>query len=372
MSSNGQHANIGSIYGPKPKTPKASTRIGDLPASTDSSRKKNPPTNSSSSSEQTSKVSSRAPTPPTPASTTFAPRIPSPVQQIKSPSRSPSPEPRNSVPSSPTSRSPVRTPTPPSRRNSSGQIHRRPFQRERQVESPRPPDIEQPKQTIQSISIGEVMTEVKMTPPWFQQEDQQEPLKNIAYPKEVVDKRPYDSVARYRATIKKTNNFQKKSIESGPNKAETMMIALDKFAQQFGGDLSFTNQQISSNESIYRTACGVSTLENVHLLATNHILTARFIFHTDLNYKKDLAKSQETMENFTLSFATAIAEELRCQNEYIRLLSIEENDLDGDGNAKVDFGITTPDQIYTEILADDLSVRVNITVIDGFLYFDCS
>ena len=63
------------------------------------------------------------------------------------------------------------------------------------------------------------------------------------------------------------------------------------------------------------------------------------------------------MENFTLSIATAIAEELKCQNENVRVLSIKENDLDGD--AKVDFGITTLDQISTEFLADELSVRVN-------------
>lgn len=209
-----------------------------------------------------------------------------------------------------------------------------------------------------------------MTPPWFEQEDQQKPLRNIVYPKDIVDQHPFDSVARYRAIMKKTNNFQKKSIESGPKKAETMIIALDKFAQQFGGDLSFTNQQISCNESIRRAACGVGTLGSVHLLATNHILTARFVFQTNLNYKQDLAKSPETMENFTLSFATAIAQELKCQNEYVRVLSIEENDLDGD--AKVDFGITTLDQISTEILADDLSVRANRTVIDGLLYLTIS
>ena len=127
------------------------------------------------------------------------------------------------------------------------------------------------------------MTEVKMTPPWFEQEDQQEPLRNIVYPKDIRDQRPFDSVARYRATIKKTNNFHKKSIESGPNKAETMMIALDKFVQQFGGDLSFTKGQISLNESIHQTACDVGTLRSIHLLATNHILTARFVFQTNLN-----------------------------------------------------------------------------------------
>jgi hypothetical protein len=72
--------------------------------------------------------------------------------------------------------------------------------------------------------------------------------------------------------------------------------------------------------------------------------------------KKNLAKSDDNMQNFILSFATAVAEVLNCQNDYIRVLSVEKND-DDEGAAKVDFGITTPEQVITEFLANDLEVN---------------
>jgi len=40
-----------------------------------------------------------------------------------------------------------------------------------------------------------------------------------------------------------------------------------------------------------------------HLLATNCIPTARFMFHTKLNYEKDLAGSEVTMQDFIFNFA---------------------------------------------------------------------
>ena len=304
---------------------------------------------SSSPSNESSKQPSRAPTPPSEILTSFNPKSPSSSLSSAASSRSSTPTPvpvRSPIRSlSPPVRSPIRSPSPP--------VRSPPIR----TPSPRLPVIVYPKQTIHDIHIGEIQTEVKMTPPWFEQEDQQEALKNIVYPRDVTDSHSFDSVARYRATIQKTNNFQKKSIESGVNRAETLMIALDKFAQQLGGDLSFTKYRIPTDENVRRTACGIGSLESVHLLATNHILTARFVLRTDLNYKRDLAKSPETMANFTLTFAAGIAKLLKCHNEYVRVMSIEENDED-DGNAQVDFGITTPEQVNTEMLADDLSVRI--------------
>lgn len=160
------------------------------------------------------------------------------------------------------------------------------------------PIISYPLQTIRNLRVGETSTELKMTPLWFEQEDQQEALKNIVYPPGIIDQRPFDSVARYRAAFNKTNNFRKKTIKISKTSTETLIIALDKFAQQFGGYLSFTNKEISFNQSAYWTACGIATLGSVHLLATNYIPTARFAFNTNLDYKKDLAKSDETMANF--------------------------------------------------------------------------
>ena len=72
----------------------------------------------------------------------------------------------------------------------------------------------------------------------------------------------------------------------------------------FGGDLSFTDKEISFNGSAYQVACGIVNVSSPHLLATNHIPTVKFMFKTKLNYAKDLAKSEETIENFALSTAT--------------------------------------------------------------------
>jgi hypothetical protein len=121
-----------------------------------------------------------------------------------------------------------------------------------------------------------------MTLKWFEQEA----LRDIVYPPGVIDQPPFDSVARYREAIKKTNNFRKKAIQSSTDSTETLIIALDKFVQQFGGDLSFTNNEVSFNESSHRTACGIATLASVHSLATNHIPTTRFAFKIELNYEK--------------------------------------------------------------------------------------
>ena len=220
-----------------------------------------------------------------------------------------------------------------------------------------PPPIPSPHlPNIRHIRIGENSTEFKMTPYWFEIEDQQKALQGIVYPDGVTDHRPFDSVARYRAVIKKTNNFKRKSLSIGEKLTETLVIALDKFAQQFGGDLTFTKKDISFTQSAHRTACGIGDLGSAHLLATNHIPTAKFVFKTKLDYKKDLAKSEDTIRNFILSFSTAIAETLRCENDYVRVLAIEKDDRDG-GKAKVNFGITTPEQVQTEILANDLEVN---------------
>ena len=247
--------------------------------------------------------------------------------------------------------SPPRSPTPPLTYPTS-----RPESPTSDNEDSIPPHIPQPLSRIRDLCIGEFTTELKMIPAWFEQEDQQAALRNIVYPSGIVDQRPFDSVARFRAAINKTNNFRKKPIESNTKSTETIIIALDKFAQQLGGDLSFTTKEISFVETAYRTACGIATLASVHLLATNHIPTARFAFHTDLNYKEDLARSPETMGNFVIDFATAIAEILQCKNEYVRVLSIEKND-DDEGNAQINFGITTPEQVFTETLANDLEVK---------------
>ena len=265
------------------------------------------------------------------------------------------PRPKSSAPKRP--RTGVRRPIMPTASDEVEDEVQNEVHNEVEVEEVILPIISRPKQTIRNIRVGENSTQVKMTPIWFEQEDQQAPLRGIVYPPGVTDQRPFDSIARYRALTNKTNNFRRKCINVNKNATETLILALHNFAEQFGGDLSFTKRELSFSQSAQRTACGIANLGSAHLLATNSIPTAKYFFHTKLNYKKDLAKSDETMENFILSFATAIAETLGCENDYVRVLSVEKND-DDNGNAKIEFGITTPEQIETEILAEDLEVRI--------------
>ena len=221
------------------------------------------------------------------------------------------------------------------------------------------PIISQPKQNITHIRINENLTTLKIIPIWFEDQDQEQVRRGIVYPSVITNVRPYESVARYRTAINKSKNFKHNAIEVGGNYTETLIIALDAFAQQFGGELSFTNNEISFDQSAHRTACGVANLSSVHLLATDYIPTVKFTFLTNLDYQQDLAKSDETMKNFILAFSTAIAEELQCENDYVRVLSIEKCQNEK-GKAKINFGLTTPDQSITYVLAKDLQVECNL------------
>ena len=212
------------------------------------------------------------------------------------------------------------------------------------------------KPKIVSISMGKDSMTLKMVPKWFKHEDQSESLRIIVYPAGVTEHRPFDTVARYRAATDKPNNdFRHASLSGSENSTETLVIALDTFAQQFGGELSFTSQDLSFSETAHRTACGVATLSSAHLLATDFIPTAKFTFKISLDYDNDLAKSSETMQNFVLSFSKAIAEILKCPSDFVRMFSVKKP-AEKQRYTNVSFGLTTPDQTETKRLAHDLQV----------------
>ena len=216
------------------------------------------------------------------------------------------------------------------------------------------------KPKIVQIVIGKNSTKLKMAPKWFKYDDQNESLKNIVYPKGTTEnqQRTFNTVARYRASAHQSNNnFRQASLEPSEDNTETLIIALDGFAQQFGGELSFASEDLTFEETAHRTACGVANLSSAHLLATDYIPTAKFSFVVDIDYQTDLASSSETMQNFVLSFSNAIAEVLTCPNEYVRVISVQKSS-NTQRQTKVNFGLTTPNPTETEKLVEDLKVHL--------------
>jgi len=214
------------------------------------------------------------------------------------------------------------------------------------------------KPKIVRISIGENFTTLKMAPEWFKHDDHDEALKNIVYPKNISEnqQRTFDTVARFRAVVNQpNNNFRQKSLNISENNTETLIIALDDFVQEFGGELSFTTEDVAFDQAADRTACGIANLSSAHLLATDYIPTAKFSFLVDLDYQRDLARSGETMQNFVLEFSNAIADFLTCPKNYVRVISVEKPNKTR-RKTKVNFGLTTPDPEETEQLVETLKV----------------
>ena len=224
------------------------------------------------------------------------------------------------------------------------------------------PNLKQPakidnalRPKIAKATVGRNETTVKMTPSWFEPDDQQAALEGIVYPPDVVDKRPFNTVARYRMLTGQTNDFRRQALLVDDDSTEGLIMMLDAFAQQFGGELSFTNEDFPFSESARRTACGVANLGSVHLLASNSVPTARFSFPLDLDYDKDLVGSERGIEDFILNFARDLAQLLNCPEDYIRVFSVDKTP-DGAGGAMINFGITCPTEAETERLARELQV----------------
>jgi hypothetical protein len=206
---------------------------------------------------------------------------------------------------------------------------------------------------IARAKVGKNQTTVKMTPSWFEPDDQQAALEGIVYPPDVVEKRPFNTIARYRMRIGQTNDFSKQALLVDEHSTEGLILMLDAFAQQFDGELSFTNDDLQFSESAHRTACGVANLGSVHLLASNTVPTASFAVPLDLDYDKDLVGSEKGIEDFILTFSRDIAQFLGCPEDYIRVFSIDKTS----GGVRINFGITCPTQAETEELARKLQVR---------------
>lgn len=222
---------------------------------------------------------------------------------------------------------------------------------------------------ITSMNLGKTLTILSMTPHWFKHhdiDDEKRIFKTIKYPSNIkdIDKRSFNTIARFRTmNKKKTNDFTIEHIEAKKGSIETVVLALDAFVQQFGGKLCFTTDDLSFEESTHRTACGVADLGGIHLLASNYVLSAKFKLSVNLDYD-DLAKSDETMTIFIITFVDAIAKELSCDNEYVRITSIEKST-----KLEVIMALTTSDQTNTEELAKTFQVLYIIDIYHRILFF---
>lgn len=217
-----------------------------------------------------------------------------------------------------------------------------------------------PKLKVTTMILGKNSTKLDMTPKWFKPDDEVEILKTIKYPPNTTekDKRPFNTIARFRSIKNGTNDsndFTSDPIQIKNDATETVVLALDAFIQQFGGKLSFTNEDLSFEDSAHRTACGVADLGSAHLLASEHIPSANFALIIDFDYDT-LAKSEETMQQFLLTFADAVTQNLSCNNDYVRVTSVEKS-TEGKGKAEVNLVLTTPNKAKTEELVDTFQVK---------------
>lgn len=214
---------------------------------------------------------------------------------------------------------------------------------------------------VTNMQIGDKQTTIQMVPAWFQPNDRQAILKETVFPDDIPDKQPYETVACYRAAAGKSSNFKRDPLNTSDRSVETLILSLDAFAKQFGGQLNFTNQDLSFDNGAEQMASGIGNMGSVHLLATDSLPTAIFDFKVGLDYKKDLARSSETMGNFASNFSTAVAKALGCKYDYVRVLSVEKTAETKVSSVKL--GLTCPKPTETKRLATRLQVRPTIVMI---------
>ena len=202
---------------------------------------------------------------------------------------------------------------------------------------------------VTSIQIGKNSTKFNMLPPWFQPVDQSEALKNIRYPANVTNRRPFQILAGYRLIKHESNDFAQNQIEVKESSTETLLLALDAFIQKFGGQLCFTTEDLSFEGSADRAASGIADLGSAHLLAGDHAPSAKFALLLDMDYSS-LVKSEETLQQFLMEFVTAVSDDLACPSQYVRVNSVEKS-TEAKGKAQLNLVLSTPNRADTEALA---------------------
>jgi hypothetical protein len=202
---------------------------------------------------------------------------------------------------------------------------------------------------VTSIEIGKNSTKFNMVPQWFNPVDQSEALRNIRYPANVKNQRPFHILAGYRMIKEESNDFAQRPIEVKESSTETLLLALDAFIGQFGGRLCFTTDDLSFESSADRAASGIADMGSAHLLAGEHAPSAKFTLLLDMDYAT-LVKSEERLQEFLMEFVTALSGDLACQPQYVRVTSVEKS-TEAKGKAQINVVLSTPNKAETEELA---------------------
>lgn len=219
---------------------------------------------------------------------------------------------------------------------------------------------------VRTIQIGKTSTKFDMVPPWFQPVDQSEALKNIRYPANVTNQRPFQMLAGYRLIKQESNDFAQNQIEVKESSTETLLLALDAFIQKFGGQLCFTTEDLSFEGSADRAASGIADMGSAHLLAGEHAPSAKFTLLLDMDYTS-LVKSEDTLQQFLMEFVTAVSDDLGCLSQYVRVTSVEKS-TEAKGKAQLNLVLSTPNKGDTEALAKLFEVIEERPA--GLLYLD--
>ncbi|CAF3112685.1 unnamed protein product [Rotaria sp. Silwood2] len=231
--------------------------------------------------------------------------------------------------------------------------------------TPRPPSPKLPlKVTKIDIKDDKVIIEMQPTSHEFDHKtnDKKDKIEedDIIYPEDILDRRPYIIIARYRRAVERSTNTERKKVNFrlepllvGEKETETLILGLDSLAEEHGCELTFTDDDHQFDNSIYRAACGVVDLGSIHMLATDSLLTANFEFDIDVDFDQDIVRSKENIEEFVMDFCKSISTVLSCDTNNIRIFSINRIDKE-QRECKVKFGLTSPEWKRTEQLAQDL------------------
>ena len=228
---------------------------------------------------------------------------------------------------------------------------------QRRVVRSHSPHLIKLKPRIIRLRMGSDAAEVKMAPDWYDHDNYDTALTNIAYPEgtDRDEERTFDTVARYRAFIgKPQNNFREQPLKRRVDSAEALIVALDDCVKRLGGELSFTREEIAADQ----TACGIANMSSVHLLVANFIPTAKFSFLIDRDYNRHLTMTYEMMQDFILNFCNGIAGVLKCPKDYVRVTSVEKAK-DARRQSRINFGVTTPNREETKKMAVNLQVTID-------------
>lgn len=215
------------------------------------------------------------------------------------------------------------------------------------------------KLKVSGMKIGTNSTSLTMAPTWFKPDDTQSAMQGVVSPDKPINRQQLTTLARFRTSVGKSKDFRAHPVDLSERSTEVLVLSLDAFAQQYGGQLSFTNRDLSFDSSAENAACGVPNLGSAHLLANDTIPTAQFCFCLALDYDRQLAISPDRMQNFVVNFSAAVAQVLGCKSDYVRVFSVDKSSTDP-GMVEVNFGLTTPILEDTKSLAIKLQVSSSV------------